>query len=295
MRRVVFRLVLLGLFSLLSTACGGGGGGGSSWSPGPTGGRSVDPGESGYGPGPAAQGATPDTTVLDLRGVYTITQHDVVEENCTEQTSESDYLVGKRMTLTMYQEGKDLHAVYRSAEPGDEDIEPMSLFGFATSGGFSLSGENSASESDSQQGYSIRMSATAVFVTSGTVTGNALSATMDVDLSGSVSIKGPGVDQSQPFSCAIRTSYGGTRDTLPPGVVVGSPDAGGGVVVSDAGVVVGTPDAGGGPVDVAVAPSVDVQVSSFEAALTAAPTAEPRQLLGRLRFLAPFLGARPTR
>jgi hypothetical protein len=109
-----------------AVACEGDGGGAtgvlSDWSAAGEGGRVVEAGSSGFGAGPTGAAADDGGAAVsaDLRGRYRVDDHEVTAEDCTELTPESDYLVGKRMEVTFYQEGADLYAVFRSAEPEDQ-------------------------------------------------------------------------------------------------------------------------------------------------------------------------------
>ena len=244
-------LVAVLLFAGCGSDGGGGGSGTGAWSTGTTGGAAVEAGTSGYGAGPGASGTT------DLRGTYAIGEHDVQSENCTDLTSESDYLAGKVMTLTLMQEGATLHGIFRSAVEGDDAQEPIELFGTATGTNFSLSGRKSASDNQTQDGVSMKIDITVDMRSEGQVTGDAIQGNFSMDVSGSVKASFQGQSMSEDIGCSIQTTWSGNRTAQPSGGIVGTPDAG----ATDAGVL---PVADAGP-------ATDAGMASRAGSLTAAP------------------------
>lgn len=209
-------------------ACEGGGGGAkgalSDWSAGSEGGQVIEAGTTGFGAGPSAE-----APATDMRGTFTIDEHEVLEEDCTQLTPESDYLAGKKLTLTLYQEGSDLYGVFRSAEPGDAAVEPMEMFGTVTDTGFRLMATKRMKEDKSQQGMSIQVDVRADVASEGTVQGDRVAGTFDFTIDASVTVSQGTQTQSEDVACRIKTRYSGPRSaSVPAGGGGGAADVQGG-------------------------------------------------------------------
>jgi hypothetical protein len=285
---------VVGALALLAAvvACDEDGGGGatgvlSDWSAAGEGGRVVEAGASGFGGGPTSAAAGDDgaTVTADLRGRYLVDDHDVTAEDCTDLTPESDYLVGKRMEVTFHQEGADLYAVFRSAEPedqpagsggeDDEPPEPVEMFGtVAPDGTYRLAATRRVTERGSEDGVSYTADVTADILSNGRLVADGadggaerIEGTFTLDVDVTITVSAQGRTQSQSMSCHIETAYRGARTAAPgdPGPPDGA-DEGAGEANGDDG----------------------ADLATDAAALTAAPACPAASALRVLRL--PLLG-----